>query len=69
MNKDLFKIKLPKHIGDKVTFKVENSPDRHGKIIDFLTRSEGNTVIVTGYKVKCKNASIRRVLFNDVIEN
>jgi len=69
LDKDLFKIELPKYIGDKITFKVENSPIRHGKIIEFLTRSEGNAVIVTGFKVKCKNASIRNVLFDDIIED
>lgn len=67
-NKSLFKIELPKYIGDKITFKVENSPNRHGKIIDFLTLSEGNTVVVVGYKVKCKNSSIRSIYFDMVEE-
>lgn len=69
MNKNLFKMELPKYIGDKITFKVENSPNRHGRIIEFLTCSEGNTVVVTGYKVKCKNASIRSVIFDEIIED
>lgn len=68
-NKNLFKIELPKSIGTRIAFKTENSPNRHGQIIDFLTRSEGNAVIVVGYKVKCKNSSIRVVYFNEIIED
>lgn len=69
MNENLFKIELPKYIGDKITFKVENSPNRHGKIIGFLTYSEGNTVVIKGYKAKCKNAAFRSVLFDEIIED
>lgn len=69
MDKNSFKIELPKCIGTKITFEVKNSPIRHGKIIDFLTHSEGNTVFVIGYKVKCKNASIRYVNFDEIIED
>jgi len=68
MDKNAFKIELPNSIGNKITFKVENSPTRHGKIIDFVTRSEGNTVSVVGYKVKCKNSSTRIVYFDEVIK-
>ena len=70
VNENLFKLSgLPKHIGDKITFKVENSPNRHGKIVEFLIYSEENTITVIGYKVKCKNNSFRNVLFNDVIHD
>ena len=68
MNKKIYKLELPKSIGESITFKVENSPYRHGKIIDFLTHSEENIISVIGYKVKCKN-STRSVLFDEIIED
>ena len=68
MNENLFKIDLPKCIGEKITFKVENSPNRHGKIIGFLTYSESNNLHVIGYKVKCKNGASRGVRFEQIIE-
>lgn len=69
MNKKIYKIELPKYIGEHITFKVENSPNRHGKIIDFSTHSGENAIVIIGYKVKCKNGSTRSVLFDEIIED
>lgn len=64
-----YKIKMPYSIGDTISFKVENSPIRHGRILEFVSSSEGNMVIITGCIVKCKNASRRYVDFLDIIKD
>lgn len=68
MNNKNFKIELPRAIGDKITFYVENSPTRHGVIKTFISRNEENSIEIIGYRVRCKNGSRRIVYINEIIE-
>lgn len=63
----MFKLELPYCIGENITFKVDNSPDRHGKVIDFISFSYNNTINITGCKVKCKNGVVKYVNFKDIL--
>lgn len=62
-----YKIEMPCSVGDMISFRVENSPIRHGRVLKFVLSSSGNMAIITGCIVKCKNAAERYVSFKDII--